>query len=214
MTTSDVRADVARADAEAVQAHTTDIVAWDVPSAIVAGERFRITVGIKCSSECTLAGGGYGVYDHAGALLASGTLAAAVWPGTTGLYAAEVELTAPAEEGLYRWTAKATDMDLGRPHAETSGSFGVRVVSRPEHLVTIEAVDGATQTPLAGARVVMHPYRAVTDQRGVAEIRVAKGTYRLFVSQTRYITHGVPLEVTADVSTRVELAIEPIPERN
>ncbi len=78
----------------------------------------------------------------------------------------------------------------------------------------IEAVDEASQAPLTGARVVMHPYRAVTDERGVAEVRVAKGAYQLFVSQTRYVTFGQPIEVTADMTTRAALDVEPVTERN
>jgi hypothetical protein len=80
--------------------------------------------------------------------------------------------------------------------------------------VTVEAVDRESQIPVAGARVVMHPYKAVTDERGVAEVRVAKGSYRLFVSQMKYVTFGVPLDVTADVTTRAELDVEPVLERN
>jgi hypothetical protein len=38
-----------------VTRHTTHVVVWDLPSAIVVGERFRMKVGIKCSSECHLA---------------------------------------------------------------------------------------------------------------------------------------------------------------
>jgi hypothetical protein len=60
----------------------------------------------------------------------------------------------------------------------------------------------------------MPPYRAVTDERGVAEVRVAKGAYRLFVSQTRYLTFALPVEVTADMTTRAELDLEPLRERN
>jgi hypothetical protein len=90
----------------------------------------------------------------------------------------------------------------------------VRVVSHPDHVVTVEAVDKDSQAPLRLARVVMHPYNAVTDERGVAELRVAKGTYKLFVTQTNYLTFGQPVEVTADMKARVELELEPIPERN
>ena len=50
------------------------------------------------------------------------------------------------------------------PHAEGSISFGVRVVGHPEYRVTVEAVDKDTQTPLTGARIVMHPYKALTDE--------------------------------------------------
>jgi hypothetical protein len=197
-----------------VKPHTTSLIAWDTPSAIVAGERFRIKVGIKCSSECHLNNSHFEIYDHKGTQVATGTLPGDIWPGTTGLYFAEVELQAPAEDGFYTWSGKCPGLDDGLPHAEGSVSFGVRVVSRPEYVVKVETVDKVSQTPLSGARVVMHPYRAVTDERGVAEVRVAKGAYKLFVSQTSYITFGLALEVTADVTARAELDLEPVPERN
>jgi hypothetical protein len=197
-----------------VKPHTTRVLAWDVPSAIVVGERFRMKVGIKCSNECQLGNGDFGIYDHQGTQVATGTVPGDRWPGTSGLHVAEIELQAPSEEGLYTWCIRGPGQDGGIPHADGSTSFGVRVVNCPEYLVTVEAVDKASQTPLGGARVVMHPYAAVTDQRGIAEVRVAKGTYRLFVSQTRYLTFGLPVEVTADVTTRAELDLEPVLERN
>ena len=197
-----------------VKPHTTHVVAWDIPSAIVVGERFKIKVGIKCSSECHLTNRDFGIYDHEGAQVATGTLPDDLWPGTASLYVAEVELEAPAAEGLYTWSVKDTGSDVGIPHAEGSISFGVSVVSHPEYLVTVETVDKVDQTPLSGARVVMHPYRAVTDERGVAEVRVANGAYKLFVSQTKYLTFGLPVEVTADMTARAELYLEPVLERN
>jgi hypothetical protein len=201
-------------EAEAVQSHATNVVTWDVPSAIVAGERFRIKVGVKCTSECSLVNGRFGIFDHEGTHVADGVLPGDVWPNTTGLHAAEIELRAPAEPGLYTWSVKAPVADVGVPHEEGSSTFGVRVVSRPDHRVRVEVVDHESQRPLAGARVVMHPYQAVTDDRGVAELRVAKGTYRLFVSQTRYETFALPLEVTGDMATTAELSVEPVLERN
>jgi hypothetical protein len=197
-----------------VKPHATHVVVWDAPSAVVVGERFRMKVGIKCPNECDLTNRDFGIYNHEGARLASGTLTADRWPRTSGLYLAEVELEAPAREGLYTWSVRTQGSDVGITHAEGSISFGVRVVSHPEHLVTIEAVDKDNQAPLSGARVVMHPYQAVTDERGIAEVRVAKGAYKLFVSQTRYLTFGVPVEITADMKARVELELEPVPERN
>jgi len=180
-------------------------------------------VGIKCSNgsngsnDCQLTNRDFGIYDHEGAQVATGTVPGDRWPGTTGLYVAEVELQAPAAEGLYTWSVKGPQSDgpdVGLPHAEGSISFGVRVVSHPEYLVTVETFDRVSQTPLRGARVVMHPYWAVTDERGVAEVRVAKGAYKLFVSQTRYRTFGLPVEVTADMTAKAELDLEPVPERN
>ena len=197
-----------------VKPHTTSVVAWDTPSAVVAGERFRTNVGIKCSGECDLKNRDFGIYDHEGRHVATATLRGDRWPGTTGLYFAEVELEAPASEGLYTWIVNSQGFNAGIPHDEGSISFGVRVVSRPECLVTVETVDRESQTPLSGARVVMHPYRAVTDESGVAKVRVAKGAYQLFVSQTRYLTFGQPVEVTADMTARAELDLEPVTERN
>ena len=197
-----------------VKPHTTNVVAWDIPSALVVGERFRIKVGIKCSNGCHLTNMDFGIYDHEGTHVATGTLPGDLWPGTTGLYVAEVELEAPAWEGLYTWSVKGPESDVGIPHADCSTSFGVRVVRHPEYLVTVETVDKDSQTSISGARVVMHPYKAVTDERGVAQVRVAKGAYKLFVSQTGYLTLGLPVEVTADMTARAELYLEPVPERN
>jgi hypothetical protein len=170
-------------------------------------------VGIKCSCECDLSYTLVEIHDHEGRVV--GTAANGDrWPGTSALHAAELEVDAPAEEGVYTWNARTAASETKLPHAEGVAGFGVRAVTRPECLVTVETIDKASQTPLSGARVVMHPYRAVTDERGIAEIRVAKGAYKLFVSQTKYVTFGVPLEVTADTTTRAELDVEPVLERN
>ena len=202
------------AGTEAPTPHTTSVVVWDIPSAIVAGERFRVKVGVKCADECDLTNAGFGIVDEQGTQLATGTLPGDLWPGSTGLYVAEVELAAPTTEGLYTWSVTIPASEAEIPHAAGSTSFGIRVVSQPDYLVTIEAVDEADHAPLRGARVVMHPYRAVTDDRGIAEVRVAKGSYQLFVSQTRYITLGLPIEVDADMTARAELSVEPVLERN
>ena len=194
--------------------HRLNVVAWDTPPAVVVGKRFKMKIGIKCTSECDLANISLGVYDHEAKQIVSSTLTGDRWPGTNGLYAAEVELEAPPHEGLYTWTVSAAASESEIPHAEVALSFGVRAVSHPDYVVTVEAVDKDSQTPLCGARVVMHPYNVVTNDRGVAEIRVAKGAYRLFVTQTNYLIFSQDLEVTADMKARVELELEPVPERN
>ena len=210
------------ADAGDAAPHATNVVVWDVPPAVVAGERFRMKVGIKCEHGCGLSNSTFEIHDHEGTLAATATLPGDIWPGTAGLHVAEVELAAPAAEGLYTWSVNVPSTSLGAdpgseagiPHAEASAGFGIRVVGQPDYLVTIEAVDAADHAPLSGARVVMHPYRTVTDERGIAEVRVAKGSYRLFVSQTRYVTFGLPIEVMADMTARAELSLEPVEERN
>lgn len=206
-------ADASAAIAFTVKPHQTSVVAWDIPSAIVTGARFRIKVGIKCSTACDLTHRDFGIYDHEGAQIAAATLPGDRWPDTTGLYVAEVDLEAPEAEGLYTWSVNSPRTDFGIPHAAGSVRFGVRVVNPPDYLVTVETVDTVNQAPLSGARVVMHPYKAVTDERGIAEVRVARGAYKLFVSQIRYLTFGLPVEVTADLTVRAELDVEPVPER-
>src|SRR5215510_2286092 len=197
-----------------VKPHTTHVVVWDAPSAVVVGERFTMKVGIKCPNECDFTNTDFEICDHEGAQVARGTLTGDRWLGTSGLFVAEVEVETPAREGLYTWSVRGQGPDVGIPHAEGSISFGVRAVSHPEYLVTVEAVDKDNQTPLSGARVVMHPYKAATDERGIAEVRVAKGDYMLFVSQTKYCTFGQSVDVSADMKARVELELEPVPERN
>jgi hypothetical protein len=201
------------ADADAAP-HATYVVVWDIPTDVEVRKKFRIKIGVKCAFECDLANSDFGIYDHEGTQIAVGTLPDERWPDAVGLYVSEVELEAPPLEGLYTWSVKRRESDLGIPHAESSIDFGVRVVGHPEHLLTIEAVDKVTQTPLNGARVVMHPYRVVADERGVARVRVAAGAYKLFVAQTNYITLGLPVEVSEDMTARLELDLEPVLERN
>jgi hypothetical protein len=203
-----------------VTPHTMSIVVWDIPSTIVVGERFRVKVGIKCSSECNLSDAGVEIQDDEGRPVAT-VVACDKWPGTSGLYGAEAELEASALAGLHTWHARhpPTRRAAGSgtnaiAHAETSTGFGVRFVDHPEYVVKVEAIDEVTRAPLSGARIVMHPYRAVTDERGVAELRVAQGAYRLFVSQSGYGTFGVPVDVTADMTATAELGVEPVLERN
>lgn len=206
--------DASRAISFTVKPHSTRVLAWDVPSTVVAGDKFTIWIGIKCSSECVFANKTFEVYDHDGAEIAKGVRSGEIWPGTNGLYSQALELTAPSAAGLYHWTVRCTGQDLEKPHAEGAASFGLRVVAAPECLVKVEAVDKISQKPLAGAQVALHPYKAVTDERGLAEIRVAKGAYDLFIAKTRYVTLGLPVEVTADMTARAELDLEPEIERN
>ncbi len=75
----------------------------------------------------------------------------------------------------------------------------------PDCEVTVRAVDREKQTPIKGARVVMHPYRAVTDENGIAKVRVARGQYDILVSGSRYMPACTSVEVTADMITSAEL---------
>jgi hypothetical protein len=190
-------------------AHAASLNVWGMPSAIAAGERFRLKVGIKCSAGCKLAGRALSILDDEGVQVTNGRLREDVWPGTSALYYAELEAQAPPMPGDYTWQVKAPGSDADVPHADGALAFVVKVVSAPDHEVTVEAFDSEKRTPIEGVHVLLHPYRALTDANGVAKVKVAKGRYTLFVSGFNYIAHEAIIDVVGDVTARAELTVEP-----
>ena len=93
------------------------------------------------------------VWSDEATLKGRGRLSDDRWPGTSALYVGEVEFEAPVQEGLCVDGQGPLDAARGRPstseipHAEGSTSFGVRVVTNPECLVTVEAIDQVSQAP-------------------------------------------------------------------
>jgi hypothetical protein len=188
--------------------HEASVNVWGLPSAIAAGERFRFKVGVKCSAGCKLAGRKLSIFDHEGAQVAEAQLVDDVWPGTSALYFAEVEALAPLQIGDFEWRVETPGSDEV-PHAAGSCSFAVKIVIPPDHEVTVEAFDSEQQTPVKGAHVLLHPYRAFTDESGVARVKVAGGRYTLVVSGFRYVAYEGVVDVTDDVTIRAELTSEP-----
>jgi hypothetical protein len=185
--------------------HAVELTVWDVPPTTVAGARFAVSVGARCSAGCDLGDRELTIYDQEGSPAGTVKLGHDVWPGTEALYFAEAEARAPLEAGSHQWEARIAGWDAERPHAAGSFPLVVRVVPSPDCEVTVRAVDREQQTPIAGARVVMHPYRAVTDDNGIARVRVARGQYDILVSGSRYLPACTSVEVTADVMTSAEL---------
>ncbi len=191
-----------------VKPHSMRVVVWDTPLTIECGKQFSIKFGVKCSSECRPDAWVLAVSDHDGNELARTTLSDDPWPDTAALYHAEVELTAPDTVGLYAWEARAPATDLKIPHTQCATPFNVRAVATPECVLTVEAIDRENQTPVEGARVVVHPYRTFTDARGLAEVRVPKGEYKLFVSGKNYFPFRSDNEVKTDMKIRAELTVD------
>ena len=191
-----------------VKPHSTRVVVWGVPSTIESGETFSVKLGVNCSSECRPDGWTVEVRDQDGERRATVTFGGEPWPGTSALYYAEVELSAPDTDGLHTWEAKALADDLHLPHAEAVAPFGVRVVPAPECLLMVVAIDMESQTPVQGAKVVVHPYKTFTDERGVAEVRIPKGEYRLFVSGKKYFPFRSDGEIKTNVTIKAELAVD------
>lgn len=193
----------------AVKAHIAKLSVWDLPPAITIGERFTLKAGIKCSAGCNLAGSELGIFDADGTQLGTGTLRDDVWPGTSALYFADMDVTAPVTVGDHTWEVRVPASHSGVPHASGAHAFTVKAVNVADCEVTIEAFDAEKQRPISGARIVMHPYRAVTGADGTAKIRLVKGTYKLLVGATRYFATAQTVDVTEDVTLRTELAFEP-----
>lgn len=192
-----------------VKAHTAYLNVWGVPSAIPAGERFGFKLGMKCSSGCKLTGRALDIVDDSGTKIGTATLGEDPSPGTKALYYAEFETNAPAEVGDHMWQVKVAATEMGTPHAGGSFAFPVKVVTSPDFEVTVEAIDSEKQTPIKGLHVLMHPYRGITDENGIARIRVTRGTYKLHVSGFKYIPHHAIIDAANDVTERVELKVEP-----
>ncbi len=191
-----------------LQPHGTRIVVWNVPATIECGETFTVKVGVTCSSACRPDGWTVEVRDHDGEKRASATTSSEPWPHTAGLHHAQVELHAPDTAGLYTWEVRGPANELDVPHAAGVGRFGVRAVPAPVCLLTVVAVDLESHTPVEGAKVVAHPYKASTDERGIAKLRVPEGEYRLFVSGKKYVPFRSVCDVKADVTVRAELAVD------
>ena len=188
-----------------VKAHEAALNVWDTPSAVVAGSRFKFMVGVRCSAGCCLAGQELGVFDGEGKQIGAAKLGSEIWPETDALYVAEVEAEAPSSTGAHQWEVRTAAWDCELPHETGAAAVSLRVVPPPDYEVTIEAVDKERQTPIKDARVVMHPYRAVTDENGIARVKVTKGRYDIFVSAAKYVSIATSADVTADMITRAEL---------
>ena len=200
------------AEAGAVEPHAVQLTVWNVPPAAEAGERFAVSVGARCSAGCDLAGRELSIFDQEGSPAGTVKLGHDIWPGTEALHFAEVEARAPLEAGSHQWEAKMAGWDAEVPHAPGSFPLMVRVVTSPDCEVTVKAVDRENQAPIKGARVVMHPYRAVTDDNGIARVRVARGQYDILVSGSQYLPACASVEVTADLITSAELDADESPD--
>jgi hypothetical protein len=192
-----------------MEPHATRIVVWDVPSAVECGAAFKLKIGVKCAVECGGAARRVEIRDEHGRSLASAVVGEVPLAGTSALHYAELELEAPETEGLQAWeacVAEVVDVATGdRTHAAASASFRVRAVRPPECRLKVVAVDARSRAPVPGAKVVVHPYHALTNADGIAELKVPKGAYRLFVSGRDRFPFRSDGEIDADLTIEAEL---------
>jgi hypothetical protein len=192
-----------------METHATRVVVWDVPVAVAPGAAFRIKVGVKCAAECSSAGRRIEIRDPDGQVVASGIVGDEPWAGTAALYHAELELRAPSVEGLHARDACVVAADdgpaRGAAHDAASARFQIRAAQAPECLLRVVAVDARSHLPVQGAKVVVHPYHALTNAHGVAELKVPRGAYRLFVSGRDRFPFRSDGEIEDDVTIQAEL---------
>ena len=121
--------------------HPTSIAVWEVPSPVVVNSSFKVRVGVKCSVACQLTGQLIVVRDEAAIKVGEGRLGDTPWPGTSALYGAEVNLAAPAGEGMYSWFVTAAGAESEMPHGDASATFSFRTARPPEHRVTVTVIE-------------------------------------------------------------------------
>ena len=184
--------------------HTTSMALWSVPSPVVMNDSFAVKVGVKCSVSCPMGGRFIEVFDAAGVRIGKGHLGETPWPGSTALYVADVELVAPAAEGMVSWSARFAASDFGLPHAETSVLFSFRTVRPPEYSVTVQVTQKDTECPLENVDVRLGVYRASTDTRGRASFALPAGVYDLAAWKAGYETSPRMVEVADNLMVRLE----------
>ncbi|MGE4274239.1 MAG: hypothetical protein AB7E31_15470 [Desulfitobacterium sp.] len=190
--------------------HEPSIVVWDVSSTVVTKDLMKFKVGVKCSADCQLTEQAIDVFNQENTKVAQAKLGEVPWEDTGALYWTEVELRAPDLEGIYYWLVKFPEPKMGTPHLEAETAFSFRVVNPPECTVNVEVLDRKDRTRIEGASVILHPYRAKTDELGKARLEVTKGEYQLYVSGLgSYGSYQSRITVNQDTIIEVELENSP-----
>jgi hypothetical protein len=180
-----------------------------MPAHVVTGERFTIKVGAKSSADCTLEGQQIEICDETGSIAGHGILQGSPWPGTSGLFWTEVELVAPANDGLSSWSARFAPAGLDSAHDETSSQFHVAVVRPPEHTITVKIIEKESGAPVGDVQVRLGAYRGATDQSGLAQIRVGKGRYDLKIWKVGYEAPEKTIDIEDDLAVEIEAVALP-----
>ena len=189
--------------------HATSMAVWDVPSPVIMKRSFAIKVGVKCSARCELVGRLVEVCDGAETRIGESRLGETPWPGTSGLYVAEVELAAPAMDGTAYWSARFAAVEAGLPHDEASAAFSFRTVRPPEHRVTVRVADKGTKAPLEDVEVRLGVYRASTDAQGQATLEMSGGVYTVEAWKAGYEMRTRTMKVGKELTIRVDAVLAP-----
>jgi hypothetical protein len=145
------------------------------------------------------------IRDDTGTVVGESILGQTLWSGSDALYWTEVVLAGPSTEGPQCWSAAFAVTDLELPHLGSSAEFSFTAVKPPEHRVAVTVIEGDAATPVEKTEVALGPYRAATDNTGVAHFAVSAGTYELAVWKSGFRAAVRTVAIAADASVRLEL---------
>ena len=181
--------------------HNTSLAVWDLRSPLVIGHTAKMKVGAKCSAGCELSRQQIEIHDRTGRMIACAAMGPTPWPGTSGLYWAELDFPVPAEDGTHTWAVTSL-------HGEASSEFTFITVRPPEHRLTIRVRDRATQASVSEVELRLGVYRTCSDDRGFASIELPAGHYPLTVWKMGYDHFSTVLDVTDTTTLDVEIEVE------
>lgn len=190
-----------------IVSHQINLLVWDVPKAVTAGEYFKIKIGVKSTSGQAPEGWTAQVTQADGPPVEI-PLALAEWPDSDGLYYVETEIAAPRELGLTRWQVTLGERQHDLPHEVIEASFGVHCTPAPDHTLEISVLDQETAEPLPNATVQLHPFRALTNEQGKARIALPRGNYKLIISAKDHFPYNAQLRVEQDMEESVALPVD------
>jgi len=189
--------------------HGTSLAVWDIPSPIVKGDRFAIKVGAKSAANAELKGLEIAIVDSSDTVVARGRLRDTPWPGTTALYWDEVEVLAPAEVGLSRWSVRFAPAGLALPHDGTAAEFTAAIVPTPQHRLTVKVIEQQSKAPIEDVQIRLGAFRGATGPSGLAEVMMPKGHYDLQIWKAGYEAPARPVDIDADLAVEIEAALLP-----
>jgi hypothetical protein len=194
-----------------VTPHEVSLAVWDVESPLIVTHASKMKIGARCSQGCALTGQAIIVRDTALKTASIGELGSQPWPGTDALYWAEVGFIAPSQEGRFQWEVTLTASGLELPHTIASTQFSFITIPSPEHRVTLKVVEKNTEAAIEEAHVRLGMYRGRTNEAGFASVELPKGSYEVGVYKLGYQAPSRTVEVTGDVTIRIEIELEPEP---
>ena len=191
--------------------HELTFAVWDLPSPVVTGRPLALKVGAKCSHGCDLSGARVEIRNEAGARVCSGTVGPAPWEGTSALYWTSVEFTGPDVAGPAGLTASVAEVQ-GHLHPAASSTIRFVAVNPPEHVVTLKVSNRDTGSGVGGAEVRCGPFRAATNEEGVASIELPSGAFEVTAWKAGYDAASTSGNVAGRVSVELALVAEPVAE--